>query len=209
MADAKPRCRLYLKLPTPLTAKLETQLTQALDSSSTACVLLCDDPQVVDDGPADRMIDLVQGAGVACLIENDLARAECLGADGVHITADAQLYAKARAILGESANIGVGCGFDRHNAMQLAEAGADYVAFGPATATIDAIAQCAELIAWWSEVFVVPCIAWNVSDAESAARLAEIGADFVAPAKRIWQDDGAVAIIAEIDSAIGRVRRAA
>ncbi len=210
MADSKPKCRLYLQVPAPLTAKLDSQLTQALANTSAACVLLCDDGQPLDESHADRLIDLVQGAGIACLIENDIDRAERLGADGVHIAADPELYARARGLLGESANIGVGCGFHRHDAMQLAELRADYIAFGPDIRTIDhtidAVDQCAELITWWSEIFVVPCIAWNVDNAVDAALLAGLGADFVAPPRTIWQDDNAAAIIADIDNAIGRVR---
>jgi thiamine-phosphate pyrophosphorylase len=207
MADAKPTCRLYLQVPALLTAKLEAQLTQALADTSAACVLLCNIDQQTDEMHLDRLLDRVQAAGVACLIENDVACAERLGADGVHIPADAELYRRARASLGESANIGALCGLNRHDAMRLAEMGADYVAFGPeAAGDIDAINQCAELIAWWSEIFVVPCVAWNVNDAEQAARFARLGADFVAPSRAIWQDDNA---IAAIDDAIRRVRRAA
>jgi thiamine-phosphate pyrophosphorylase len=163
----------------------------------------------VEEVPTDRLIDVVQGAGIACLIENDVARAECLGADGVHIAADVALYAHARATLGESASIGVCCGSNRHAAMQLAEAGVDYVAFGPDGSSIDHIDQYTDLVAWWSEIFVVPCVAWNVENPTHAERLAGAGADFVAPPRTIWQDENAAAIIAEIDNAIGRVRSAA
>jgi thiamine-phosphate pyrophosphorylase len=209
MADAKPSCRLYLQVPAPLTAKLEAQLAQALANTSAACVLLCNIDQQTDE-MLDRLIDLVQTAGTACLVENDIACAGRLGADGVHIPADAELYRHARASLGESANIGVGCGLNRHDAMSLAEMGADYVAFGWETpGDIDAIDQCAELIAWWSEIFVVPCVAWSIDDAEQAAGLARLGADFVAPSSTIWQDDNATALITGIDDAIRRARRAA
>jgi thiamine-phosphate pyrophosphorylase len=152
----------------------------------------------------------VQATGLACLIETDAGLAERLGADGLHIEADADLYAAARKLLGESANIGALCGLGRHDAMLLAELGADYVAFGPnAESTIDAIDQYADLIAWWSEIFVVPCIAWNVENAEQATKYAELGADFVAPAARLWRDDDALRRIAEIDNALRHVRRAA
>jgi len=214
MADAKLNCRLYLQVPAPLTAKLEAQLAQAMANTSAACVLLCHDDQPSEDIHADRLIDLVQAAGLACLIDNDIDMAERLGADGVHIAADADLYARARGRLGESANIGVGCGTDRDAAMRLAELGADYVAFGLETASehltkAEAIDQCAQRIAWWSEIFVVPCVAWNVDDPEQAARFAALGADFVAPSKAIWHDDRAAQLIADIDSAISRVRSAA
>jgi thiamine-phosphate pyrophosphorylase len=209
MAESTPRCRVYLQVPASLTAKLESQLAQALALVAPACVLLCQNGEHLEKVPADRLIDLAQSAGVACLIENSIALAEELGADGVHILADREVYAKARAILGESANIGASCGFDRHEAMQLAEAGANYVAFGPDTGTIDAIDQYKDIIGWWSEIFVVPCIAWNVESAALAAELAEAGADFIAPPRSIWQHDAALEIIADIDKAIRAVRRAA
>ena len=141
---------------------------------------------------------------------HDAGLAERLGADGLHIDADSEAYIAARKLLGESANIGALCGLGRHDAMQLAELGADYVAFGPKSESIiDAIDQYADLIAWWSEIFVVPCVAWNVETAEQAAKFATLGADFVAPSARIWRDDDALRRIAEIDNAVRHVRRAA
>ncbi|HEV7463195.1 MAG TPA: thiamine phosphate synthase [Methyloceanibacter sp.] len=210
MAEVKPRCRLYLQLPAQPSAKLEAQLAQALASTDAACVLLCRDDAPTDESHAARLLDLIQGRGVACLIGTDARLAERLGADGLHIEADDEAYRKARDLLGESASIGAGCGQSRHDAMRLAELGADYVAFGPAAGSdIGGIDQYAELIAWWSEIFVVPCVAWNVDIPEDAARLAALGADFVAPSNRIWRDDSVVSLIAAIDSAIRHVRRAA
>jgi thiamine-phosphate pyrophosphorylase len=204
MADAKSQCRLYFQVPAPITAKLESQLAQALTTTSVACVVLCDNSQnteeVPTDEPSDRLIDRIQGANIACLIENDFERAERLGADGVHIAADLERYTTARNLLGQSANIGVDCGADRHAAMELAEAGADYVAFGP---------ESEGLVAWWSEVFVVPCVAWNVDTAAEAERFAQQGADFVAPSRTIWQADNAATIVADIGRAIAHVRSTA
>jgi thiamine-phosphate pyrophosphorylase len=210
MAEVKPRCRLYLQFPAQPSAKLEAQLAQALASADAACVLLCRDDAPTDESHAGRLLDLIQGRGVACLIEADARLAERLGTDGLHIAADDEAYRKARDLLGESASIGAGCGESRHDAMRLAELGVDYIAFGPAAASdIGGIDQYAELIAWWSEIFVVPCVAWNVDSPEDAARLAALGADFVAPSNRIWRDDSVVSLIAAIDSAIRHVRRAA
>jgi thiamine-phosphate pyrophosphorylase len=210
MAEVKPRCRLYLQLPAQPSARLEAQLAQALASADAACVLLCRDDAPTDESHARRLLDLIQGRGVACLIEADARLAERLGTDGLHIAADDEAYRKARDLLGESASIGAGCGQSRHDAMRLAELGVDYIAFGPAAASdIGGIDQYAELIAWWSEIFVVPCVAWNVDSPEDAARLAALGADFVAPSNRIWRDDSVVSLIAAIDSAIRHVRRAA
>ena len=210
MAEVKHRCRLYFQFPAQPSAKLEAQLAQAIATTDAACVLLCGDGAPSDEDHAGRLIDLVQASGLACLIEHDAGLAERLGADGLHIGAESEAYIAARKLLGESANIGALCGLGRHDAMQLAELGADYVAFGPKSESIiDAIDQYADLIAWWSEIFVVPCVAWNVETAEQAAKFAALGADFVAPSARIWRDDDALRRIAEIDNAVRHVRRAA
>ena len=210
MAELKHRCRLYFQFPAQPSATLEAQLAQALATTDAACVLLCGDGAPIDEDHAGRLIDLVQASGLACLVENDAALAERLGADGLHLDANAETYTAARKLLGESANIGVLCGLERHDAMQMAELGADYVAFGPkAESIIDAIDQYADLIAWWAEIFVVPCVAWNVETAEQAAKFAALGADFVAPSARIWHGDDALRRITEIDNAVRHVRRAA
>jgi thiamine-phosphate pyrophosphorylase len=210
MAELKHRCRLYFQFPAQPSAKLEAQLAQAIGTTDAACVLLCGDGNDIDENHVSLLIDSVQASGLACLIENDAELAERLGADGLHVDADSAVYAAARKRLGESANIGAFCGLDRHAAMLLAEMGADYIAFGAeAESSIDAINQHTDLIAWWSEIFVVPSVAWNVADAEQAARLAALGADFVAPPLQIWREDDALRLIGEIDRAVRDVRRAA
>ena len=210
MAEVKHRCRLYFQFPAQPSARIEAQLAQAIAGADAACVLICPDESTIDEIHAGRVVDLVQGRGLACLIENDAGLAERLGADGAHIEADPTAYTEARKRLGASASIGAACGLRRHDAMLLAEMGADYVAFGPeAGSNIDAINQCAELIAWWAGIFVVPCVAWNIDSAAEAARLAALGADFVAPSLKIWRDDEAPRLIADIDSAVRQARRAA
>src|SRR3546814_13910678 len=52
------------------------------------------------------------------------------GADGVHVGQEDETYAEARRILGADRIVGVTCHASRHLAMEAAEAGADYVAFG-------------------------------------------------------------------------------
>ena len=207
MAETAPRCRLYLVLPaTPAT---ERSLTEALDTADVACLLLSAGA-TADPALDARLRELTMARDVALLIENDAARAERIGADGVHIPADAALYGKTREHLGQRAIIGVGCNESRHDAMLLAELGADYVAFGAAPAlTGREREEPAGLIAWWSEIFVVPCVAWNVETREEAAQLARLGADFVALSPDIWLADDAPSRIAGIASAVREARSAA
>ncbi len=94
--------------------------------------------------------------------------------------------------------------------MLLAELGADYIGFGAASLSdIDGIDQCAELIAWWAEIFVVPCVAFNIDATDAARNSLTLGADFIAPSRLIWQEDDAVTASPRSAAAISGVRRAA
>ena len=210
MSKLKPRCRLYLQVTAPFLAKKTAQLSQVLSELAPACVLICGSKERTEVGALDGLIDRIQAAGAACLIENSIEASAELGADGVHIAADKSLYGEARKALGESANIGVACGLVRHDAMELAELGADYVAFAASgsgdAAGFDALS---ETIAWWSEIFVVPCVAWDIADVARAAALTERGVDFIAPPPTIWDRENAVSILRDMDRTIGSIRREA
>jgi hypothetical protein len=98
------------------------------------------------------------------------------GIDGIHLSAPADV-AGTRARLGAGQVVGAACGLSRHAAMVAGEAGADYVMFG---ALDEAADEVLELVAWWSELFVVPCAAAGRLDAAAALALLDAGADFLA-----------------------------
>ncbi len=67
--------------------------------------------------------------------------------------------------------------------MILGEAGADYVGFGIPSHVEDrdtAGQRRLDLVTWWSEIFELPGIAFDVETADDVAALARAGADFVA-----------------------------
>ena len=71
-AEAKSRCRLYLQLPARPSATLEAELGPALAGADVACVLLHRDDVPIDERRAASIVELVQGHGVACLIDQDI-----------------------------------------------------------------------------------------------------------------------------------------
>jgi thiamine-phosphate pyrophosphorylase len=55
-----------------------------------------------------------------------------------------------------------------------------------------------DIIAWWAELFEVPCVALDPADAETAGELARRGAEFVRPADAMWSSpEAARAIVSE------------
>jgi thiamine-phosphate pyrophosphorylase len=187
-----PRCRLYLISPPKIEAKtFLPALTAALDAGNVASfqLRLKDVPDDEIKRAVDALILPVQKRGTAFILNDrpDLARA--LGCDGVHVGQEDVDYAQARSIVGKDAIVGVTCHDSRHLAMEAAEAGADYVAFGAffPTSTKEPKARAdVEILTWWSELMVVPQVAIGGITVENCAPLIEAGADFLAVSSGVW-----------------------
>jgi thiamine-phosphate pyrophosphorylase len=185
-------CRLYLITPpkVELTAFAE-ELRQALDAGDVASLQLrlkgVSDDEV--RRAAQALMPIAQQHGVAFLINDRPDIAAELGADGTHIGQEDSTYAEARRAIGRDKIIGVTCHNSRHLAMEAAEAGADYVAFGAFYTTPTKQPKTAadpEILRWWSELMVVPCVAIGGITAENARPLVEAGADFLAVSASVW-----------------------
>lgn len=149
-------------------------------------ILTAPDAGAIDAAATRALISMAQGKEIAVLIADDVQAALQTEADGVHLSWRPEIedaYEAARAKLGPEAIIGADAGTSRHDAMTLGESGADYVAFSLMTETEGeetALSLRSELIAWWSEVFVVPVVAFGVVSPSEAGALARDGADFIA-----------------------------
>jgi thiamine-phosphate pyrophosphorylase len=135
------------------------------------------------------LMPIAQGADAAFILNDDPALARALGCDGVHVGQEDAPYAEARAAMGADRIVGVTCHDSRHLAMEAAEAGADYVAFGAffPTTTKDAKTSARiELLTWWSELMVVPSVAIGGITVENAPPLVAAGADFLAVSSGVW-----------------------
>lgn len=133
-----------------------------------------------------KTIAAIQSLGIATLLGQEPTYAQTLKADGVHfgLTKDGlKQYTKARKDLGTKFIIGTDAGGSRHEAMCLAEAGADYIAFGKEQKTktkqhADHIQR--DLVGWWAELFEVPSVALDIETPFEAQTLMKAGADFIA-----------------------------
>jgi thiamine-phosphate pyrophosphorylase len=123
--------------------------------------------------------------GTACLVRDHVGLALEIGADGVHLGGAAEVPAR-RATLGRERILGVSCGRSRDAAMTAGEAGADYVGFGDLGQRPGH--EVFELLEWWSELFVLPCLAEAAIAEGDCAALARAGADFVTADASTWAD---------------------
>ena len=138
---------------------------------------------------ADTLRPICQQRDVAFILNDRPDLAVKLDCDGVHVGQDDMPYAEARRIVGPDRQVGVTCKASRHLAMEAAEAGADYVAFGAffasSTKTVTTPAD-PEILKWWSDVMQVPCVAIGGITVENCPPLIEAGADFLAVAGGVW-----------------------
>lgn len=202
MSEQPPGCQLYLITPPRLdAAAFSRELASALDAGPVAAVQLrlkdADDDAV--RRACDRLRGVVQDRGIAFILNDRPDLAAELGCDGVHIGQDDATYRDARRAMGEGGIVGVTCHDSRHLAMEAAEAGADYVAFGAfyPTATKEPKTRAEpQLLAWWSELMTVPCVAIGGITLTNAAPLVEAGADFLAVCAGVWEHpDGPAAAV--------------
>jgi thiamine-phosphate pyrophosphorylase len=185
----RPARRLYLVTPQE-PAGLADRLVQALGAADVAAVLLrlpvTDERAQINHAKA--LAPAVQDTGAALLLDGHPDLAARAGADGAHLDGINALGAALPTL--KPARI-AGCGglATRHDAMLAAEAGADYVMFGEPDVSgrrpsFDAIA---ERVAWWAQVFEVPCVGFAAS-LEEVEPLAAAGADFVAVGDCVFDD---------------------
>lgn len=162
---------------------------------------------------AEHLRPIAQTRGAAFILNDRPDLAAATGCDGVHIGQADATYAEARETLGAGAIIGVTCHDSRHLAIAAAEQGADYVAFGAfyPTKTKEAVGHpTPDLIAWWSEIMVVPCVAIGGITPENLAPLVAAGADFIAACSGVWEHSGgAAAAVRAYLEAIEQAQRAA
>ena len=191
--EGPARCRLYLITPPTIEhpSLFANELRAAFDGGDVA-VLQLRLKDVADDviaRTADVLRPVCQQRGVAFVMNDRPDLALKLDCDGVHVGQEDASYAEARRLLGPDRIVGVTCHASRHLAMEAAEAGADYVAFGaffPSQTKDVTTPAPVEILAWWSEIMTVPSVAIGGITADNCRPLVEAGTDFLAVANGVW-----------------------
>ncbi|NIJ17058.1 thiamine phosphate synthase [Sphingobium vermicomposti] len=205
----RPSCQLYLISPPVIDDGFVGQLAEALDGGRVAAFQLrlkgIDDDAIAR--AAEPLQKLCAEREVAFIINDSVALAQRLGADGVHLGQGDGDPREARKILGPKVQIGITCHDSRHLAMEAGEAGADYVAFGafyPTTTKETHHRPEPSILGWWTTLFELPCVAVGGVTPENAPPLIEAGADFLAVCGAVWNHpDGPKAGVAAFAKALG------
>ena len=190
-APPRPAPRLYLVTPAIEDADaFAPTLEAALAAADVAAVLLSLAPAGESTliRRAKVLAPLVQKADAAAILDGHPDLAARCGADGAHLTGIAA-FEDAVETLKPARIAGAGGLATRHDAMQAAERGADYVLLGGTdeTGQRPAFDLVIERIGWWAEVFEIPCVGLAAHHDEIAPLLAA-GADFIAIGDWIWSD---------------------
>lgn len=194
---SEPGCRLYLLTPPALPDPdaFAAVLAETLDAGDVAALQIrlkgASDAEIAR--AVQAILPVAQARGVAVILNDRPDLAARFGCDGVHVGRGDPSVAEARRVVGPDRTVGATCHDSRHLAMEAAEAGADYVAFGAffPTGTKDAPARAdPEILTIWQETMQTPSVAIGGITVETAAALAEAGADFLAVSSGVWDRPG-------------------
>jgi len=196
-------CQLYLISPLDVSGAFPKRLQNALESSGPQGPVAAFQFRVKDIDQhqaarlAEPLLEICRASDVAFIVNDSIALAKRLGADGVHLGQHDGSVREARDALGREAQVGVTCHASRHLAMEAGEAGADYVAFGaffPSETKASEHRAEPELLAWWQALMEIPCVAIGGITPQNCRPLVEAGADFLAVSGAVWGGDEAAAV---------------
>ncbi len=199
--------QLYLISPLDVGGDFPARLERALAAGKGIITAFQFRVKDLDQHDAARLAaplqEICAAHEVAFIVNDSVALAKRLKADGVHLGQDDGDPKEARIELGHEAQIGVTCHASMHLAMEAGEAGADYVAFGAffESTTKDttqsrgeAERPTADMIERWVKLFEIPLVAIGGITPENCSPLVEAGADFLAVSGAVWNGDEVAAV---------------
>ncbi|CAM5246985.1 thiamine phosphate synthase [Rhodanobacter lindaniclasticus] len=164
-------------------ADLIDAVAQALAGGARMLQYLDDTPDPVRrHAEAVAIAQLCRSREVPLIIHEDVALAQAVGADGVHLAHSLDAIRAARESLGPGAIIGVACRDSLADARAAARAGASYVSFGamyPSPTKPLATIAPADLLRQSAALGVLRVAIGGITP-DNAASLVEAGADCVA-----------------------------
>jgi thiamine-phosphate pyrophosphorylase len=186
--------KLYIISPTNINInEYASSLEEVLETGLVACFQLrlknLNDQELINISKVLKPI--CNKFDVPFILNDRLDLVNKIGADGVHLGEDDSSILDARKLLGSKAIIGASCYNSKHLAMQAAEQGANYVAFGAffETKTKKAKTKAVmSLIEDWVLISDIPCVAIGGINSKNCHELIKAGVDFIAVVGAIWNN---------------------
>lgn len=202
------RCRLVLITPDIEDVSLLSKTVEdALRGGDVASVIIPQrdlEEQKFQD-VAMALVPIIQQAGAAAMIAGDTRIFGRCRADGFHVTGNAEDVLEAIQNFAPEKIVGGGNAKDRDSALSIGYTQPDYLFFGKIDGDIkpEAHPKNLKLGQWWAEFVETPCIVMAGSHADSALSVAEIGCDFVALGKAVFDNPEKAALkISEINAVL-------
>ncbi|GMQ91084.1 MAG: thiamine phosphate synthase [Gammaproteobacteria bacterium] len=132
---------------------------------------------------AQELQQLCQRHQIPLIINDDVELARTVNAAGVHLGRSDTGLEAARALLGPDKIIGISCYNELPRAQDMAQRGADYIAFGSFYASNtkpEAVQAPLSLLTEAKKTIPIPLVAIGGITPENASELIEAGADAVA-----------------------------
>jgi len=192
MSDNKFLTKLYLISPPNINVnEFIFSLDDVLNTGLVSCFQLrlknVKDEDIIESSKALKPI--CNKYNVPFILNDRLDLVNKVEADGVHLGEDDGSILEARKLLGPKAIIGASCYNSKHLAMEAAEEGADYVAFGAFFDTITKDPKTKadiNIIKDWTLISNIPCVAIGGINSSNCKELVDAGADFIAVVGSIW-----------------------
>ncbi|MBX7540343.1 thiamine phosphate synthase [Qipengyuania sphaerica] len=193
--------QLYLISPLDVSGDFPQRLERALEAGKGIVTAFQFRVKGLDQHEAAALAEPLQeicaAHEVAFIVNDSIALAKRLKADGVHLGQGDGDVGEAREELGRDAQIGVTCHASRHLAIEAGEAGADYVAFGaffPSETKETEHRAETDLLEWWHEMVEIPSVAIGGITPANCGPLVKAGADFLAVSGAVWSGDEVAAV---------------
>ena len=192
-----------LFIVTPASADPESfprTLTEVLTAATVSAILVRRGERSEADyaSLATAVIAVGQGAGCAVLVEEDVALAQRLGADGVHVSGGDKAVKVAIKTLKPALIVGAGNIKTRHDAMTIGELDVDYLFFGPLDGADDA--EASDLALWWAETFEIPAVLSDPAATPDGAQTAAV--EFIALSSSLWSSGQPAATASQFAAAM-------
>lgn len=203
-------CRLYLISPPTLDdlAGFAGTLAETLAAGDVAAfqLRLKDADETALEQATARLMSVCHAHDVAFILNDRPDLAAAWNCDGAHIGKKDGPVRDARQKLGADRQLGVSCYGSRDQAMDAAEAGADYVAFGsfyPTETKAKAPSADPETLHAWVTFSVIPAVATGGITVDNCLPLIQAGAHFLAVSNGIWgYKDGPAQAVRDFNRAI-------